>query len=141
MSLRSNEQSRVSLGTLCLQWTVFAFAALPNLPNVSCHPVYLSGEFAELLKGCGRQSPIPVVPWQRIATRRVSLSAVFKLRWQAGYPTMVRQLEKDLPQLLAFFNFPNHLWKQCGPSTLLSVACGGEVSDATDGLLCQRAKR
>jgi transposase-like protein len=32
--------------------------------------------------------------------------------WQTEYPTLVRQLEKDLPQLLAFFNFPKHLWKQ-----------------------------
>ena len=37
---------------------------------------------------------------------------LFKLRWQTEYPTMVKQLEKDLPDLLAFFGFPKHLWKQ-----------------------------
>jgi transposase-like protein len=49
--------------------------------------------------------------------------------WQTEYPTLVRQLEKDLPQLLAFFNFPKHLWKQLRTTNIISVAlwkCGDE---------------
>ena len=28
------------------------------------------------------------------------------------YPTMVRQLEKGLPELLSFFSFPRHPWRK-----------------------------
>ena len=30
----------------------------------------------------------------------------------ALYGPMVRQLERDLPELLSFFSFPRHLWKK-----------------------------
>jgi transposase-like protein len=36
----------------------------------------------------------------------------FQRHWQALYPRLVRSLEKDLPELLNFFNFPKHLWKK-----------------------------
>src|ERR1700758_272765 len=36
----------------------------------------------------------------------------FRFHWQSRYPTMVRQLERDLPELLHFFAFPRHLWKK-----------------------------
>ncbi|MBV9765763.1 MAG: transposase, partial [Acidobacteriaceae bacterium] len=29
-----------------------------------------------------------------------------------SYPGMVKQLEKDLPELLNFFSFPRHLWRK-----------------------------
>jgi hypothetical protein len=34
----------------------------------------------------------------------------FAARWRKSYPTMVRQLQKDLPELLSFFYFPQPLW-------------------------------
>jgi putative transposase len=34
----------------------------------------------------------------------------FQQRWQAAYPRLVRQLEKDLPDLLTFYQFPKPLW-------------------------------
>ncbi len=34
----------------------------------------------------------------------------FRRRWRDDYPTMVRQLEKGLPELLSFFSFPRHPW-------------------------------
>ena len=34
----------------------------------------------------------------------------FRARWQRDYGPMVRRLERDLPELLAFFAFPRHLW-------------------------------
>ena len=36
----------------------------------------------------------------------------FRRRWRGHYPTMVRQLEKDLPELLAFYSFPRPLWRK-----------------------------
>jgi len=36
----------------------------------------------------------------------------FRTRWQKHYASMVRQLERDLPELLSFFSFPRHLWRK-----------------------------
>ena len=36
----------------------------------------------------------------------------FQFRWRAGYPQMVSRLERDLPELLTFFEFPRHLWRK-----------------------------
>ncbi len=36
----------------------------------------------------------------------------FQERWLPHYPSMVRQLERELPELLSFFSFPKHLWRQ-----------------------------
>jgi transposase-like protein len=36
----------------------------------------------------------------------------FKTHWQALYPAMVRRLERDLPELLNFYQFPRHLWRK-----------------------------
>ena len=36
----------------------------------------------------------------------------FRHRWQSVYGPMVRQLERDLPELLSFFSFPRHLWRK-----------------------------
>jgi putative transposase len=36
----------------------------------------------------------------------------FQWNWQVAYPALVRRLERDLPELLNFFQFPRHLWKK-----------------------------
>jgi len=36
----------------------------------------------------------------------------FRFRWRAKYPQLVRRLERDLPELLMFFEFPRHLWRK-----------------------------
>ena len=36
----------------------------------------------------------------------------FQRHWQPLYPRLVKSLQKDLPELLNFFNFPQHLWKK-----------------------------
>ncbi len=36
----------------------------------------------------------------------------FRFRWQAQYPSLVRRLERDLPELLTFFDFPQPLWRK-----------------------------
>ncbi len=36
----------------------------------------------------------------------------FRWHWQAIYPPMVRRLDRDLPELLNFFQFPRRLWRK-----------------------------
>jgi putative transposase len=36
----------------------------------------------------------------------------FQRNWQAVYPRVVKSLEKDLPELLNFYSFPQPLWKK-----------------------------
>lgn len=50
----------------------------------------------------------------RAPSRRAAEEAFweFRERWRKGYPSMVRRLERDLPELLSFYSFPRHLWRQ-----------------------------
>ena len=59
----------------------------------------------------------------------------FKLPWQTEYPTMVKQLEKDLPDLLAFFSFPKHRWKQLRTTNIIE-RCFVEVRRRTRPMVC-----
>jgi len=36
----------------------------------------------------------------------------FRFHWQAQYPGLVKRLERDLPELLTFFDFPRPLWRK-----------------------------
>jgi len=36
----------------------------------------------------------------------------FRFHWGDVYPSLLKQLEKDLPELLSFFSFPPHLWRK-----------------------------
>ena len=36
----------------------------------------------------------------------------FQARWRGVYASMVKQLEKESPALLTFFDFPRQLWKK-----------------------------
>lgn len=36
----------------------------------------------------------------------------FCFHWRAKYPRLVRRLERDLPELLAFYHFPRQLWRK-----------------------------
>jgi len=53
----------------------------------------------------------------RAAARRAFLR--FRKRWEPEYPVMVRQLERDLPELLAFYSFPKPLWKKLRTTNLI----------------------
>lgn len=70
----------------------------------------------------------------------------FRTNWQHLYPTLVRQLERDLPELLVFFRFPRHLWRKLRTTNVIE-RCFLEVRrrtrppDPAHGLLCQRARR
>jgi putative transposase len=43
----------------------------------------------------------------------------FRKRWSEDYPAMVKQLEKDLPELLNFFCFPRHLWRKLRTTNII----------------------
>lgn len=43
----------------------------------------------------------------------------FSARWRKQYPAMVRSLERDLPQLLAFYSFPRYLWRKLRTTNLI----------------------
>jgi putative transposase len=38
--------------------------------------------------------------------------ARFRFHWQAHYPGLVKRLQRDLPELLTFFDFPQPLWRK-----------------------------
>ena len=54
----------------------------------------------------------------------------FRFRWRSLYPTMVRQLERDLPELLHFFAFPRHLWRKLRTTNVIE-RCFVEVRRRT----------
>jgi putative transposase len=43
----------------------------------------------------------------------------FRKRWSPDYLAMVRQLERDLPELLAFYSFPKPLWRKLRTTNLI----------------------
>jgi putative transposase len=59
----------------------------------------------------------------------------FHQRWSPVYPVMVRQLEKDLPELLAFFDAPAHLWKKVRTTNIIE-RCFVEVRRRTRPMVC-----
>jgi putative transposase len=59
----------------------------------------------------------------------------FRKRWQPDYPTMVRQLERDLPELLAFYSFPKPLWKKLRTTNLIERVFV-EVRRGTRPMVC-----
>jgi transposase-like protein len=54
----------------------------------------------------------------------------FRFRWRSRYPAMVRQLERDLPDLLHFFAFPQHLWRKLRTTNVIE-RCFVEVRRRT----------
>jgi putative transposase len=59
----------------------------------------------------------------------------FRLHWQGVYPAMVRRLERDLPELLTFFDFPPHLWKKLRTTNVIE-RCFVEVRRRTRPMVC-----
>jgi len=54
----------------------------------------------------------------------------FQLRWHSDYPSLVRQLEKDLPELLNFFQAPKTVWKKVRTTNVIE-RCFVEVRRRT----------
>jgi putative transposase len=59
----------------------------------------------------------------------------FRARWQREYGTMVRRLERDLPELLSFFAFPRHLWRKLRTTNVIE-RCFVEVRRRTRPMVC-----
>jgi putative transposase len=59
----------------------------------------------------------------------------FRRHWQAVYPTMVSKLGEDLPELLTFFQFPRHLWRQLRTTNVIE-RCFVEVRRRTRPMVC-----
>ena len=59
----------------------------------------------------------------------------FRARWQSVYPGVVRQLEKDLPELLAFYQLPRHLWPKLRTTNAIE-RCFVEVRRRTRPMVC-----
>ena len=60
---------------------------------------------------------------------------VFCRRWRRDYPSMVKQLERDLPELLAFFRFSKHLWRKLRTTNIIE-RCFVEVRRRTRPMVC-----
>ena len=48
---------------------------------------------------------------------------------------MVKQLERDLPELLAFYRFPKHLWRKLRTTNIIEP-CFVEVRRRTRPMVC-----
>jgi putative transposase len=73
----------------------------------------------------------------RAESRRQAVAAFrrFRRRWQNDYGSMVRQLERDLPELLSFYSFPRHLWKKLRTTNIIE-RCFVEVRRRTRPMVC-----
>jgi putative transposase len=69
--------------------------------------------------------------------RRLAETAAraFCRRWRSEYSSMVKQLERDLPELLAFFAFPKHLWRKLRTTNIIE-RCFVEVRRRTRPMVC-----
>ena len=59
----------------------------------------------------------------------------FHWRWQPAYPGMVKRLDKDLPELLSFFDLPKHLWRKLRTTNVIE-RCFVEVRRRTRPMVC-----
>jgi putative transposase len=59
----------------------------------------------------------------------------FCRHWQRNYPSLVRQLERDLPELLSFFALPRPLWKKLRTTNIIE-RCFVEVRRRTRPMVC-----
>lgn len=59
----------------------------------------------------------------------------FRARWEKTYPGVVRRLGNDLPELLAFYRFPRHLWRKLRTTNVIE-RCFVEVRRRTRPMVC-----
>ena len=55
--------------------------------------------------------------------------------WRDAYPALVRKLEQDLPDLLSFFDMPQHLWRKLRTTNVIE-RCFVEVRRRTRPMVC-----
>jgi putative transposase len=59
----------------------------------------------------------------------------FRARWRRAYGSVVRLLERDLPDLLSFFAMPRHLWRKLCTTNVIE-RCFVEVRRRTRPMVC-----
>jgi putative transposase len=59
----------------------------------------------------------------------------FRARWRRDYTSLVKQLERDLPELLSFFALPKHLWRKLRTTNIIE-RCFVEVRRRTRPMVC-----
>ena len=59
----------------------------------------------------------------------------FRARWRGRYPSMVKRLGQDLPELLSFFAFPRYLWRKLRTTNVIE-RCFVEVRRRTRPMVC-----
>ena len=59
----------------------------------------------------------------------------FCMRWRPDYPRLVRQPERDLPELLPFYRFPKLLWRKLRATNIIE-RCFVEVRRRTRPIVC-----
>ena len=59
----------------------------------------------------------------------------FRARWKGVYGSVVKQLERDLPELLSFFALPKHLWRKLRTTNVIE-RCFVEVRRRTRPMVC-----
>lgn len=59
----------------------------------------------------------------------------FRMRWVKQYPALVKQLEKDLPELLSFMSFPKNQWIKLRTTNVIE-RCFVEVRRRTRPMVC-----
>ena len=64
-----------------------------------------------------------------------ALARQFARRWQRAYPSLVQRLQRDLPELLAFFHCPRRLWRRLRTTNLIE-RCFVEVRRRTRPMVC-----
>lgn len=62
-------------------------------------------------------------------------AAVFCRRWRDAYPDLVKRLERDLPDLLSFYQFPPHLRRKLRTTNVIE-RCFVEVRRRTRPMVC-----
>lgn len=65
----------------------------------------------------------------------VAAARAFCRCWRGEYPSMVKQLERGLPGLLAFYRFPRHLWRKLRTTNIIE-RCFVEVRRRTRPMVC-----
>ena len=73
----------------------------------------------------------------RAPSRRQAEAAFrsFRRAWYHHYPRMLKQLERDLPELLSFFDLPRHLWRKLRTTNIIE-RCFVEVRRRTRPMVC-----
>jgi putative transposase len=119
-------------GLACALQTVY-----PRVPHQRCWAHKMRNILNKVRKGDYNLVKANAQAIYRAASRREAEQAfrVFRARWQGIYAGMVKRLERDLPELLSFLEFPRHLWRKLRTTNVIE-RCFVEVRRRTRPMVC-----